>query len=182
MIFERVVATEILTVYVVCHRQKTKGFTSQRSFQQIKKVGPIWVTSSGSRSHEIRMLSLIVATMDNWLSSMNSPHQTIYVLTWRRMLLRRIAANIRIVARIPRQGADCIEGQLSSYRDWNSGGIPLPSEGCTQFGWSYQTTSLFPLKRYVHVTWMSYRNHRHHWPRANTIASAVTRYYTPWRT
>ena len=137
------------------------------SFQQIKKG--IWVTSSESRSHDIRMLLLIVATMDNWLFSVNSPHQTIYVLTWRRILLRRIAANIRIVAWIQWQGAYCIEGKLSKYHYWNSGGIPLPSEGCTQFGWSYQTTCLFSSEeictRHLDVV---YRNHRHNWPTENT--------------
>ena len=52
------------------------------------------MTYSESRSHEMRMLLLIVATIDNWLFSMNSPHQTMYVLTWRSILLRGIAANI----------------------------------------------------------------------------------------
>ena len=32
------------------------------------------------------MLLLIIATKDNWLFSMNSSRQTIYVLTWRRIL------------------------------------------------------------------------------------------------
>ena len=70
------------------------------------------------------------------------------MLTWRRILLRRIAANIiiHIIAWIPWQGADCIEGHLCNYNDWNSRGIPLPSEVCTQFGWSYQTTCLFSSK------------------------------------
>ena len=51
-----------------------------------------------------------VAIMDNWLFSMNSPHQTIYLLTWRRILLRRIGAN-NVSLPECRSGADGIESQ-----------------------------------------------------------------------
>ena len=159
-------------------------------FSKLKNISE-WHLRSHVYSHVIRMLLVIVAilyavtyiiiinvlwtegvseinyfielnTMDNWLFSMNSPHQTICVLTWRRILLRGI------LAWIPCQGADCIEGQLSNYHDWNSGGNPLPSEGCTPFGWSYQMTCSFSSKeictRHLDVVPKSSTSY---WPTAN---------------
>ena len=75
---------------------------------------------------------LIVDTMDNWLFLMNGPHQTIYVLTWRRVLLRRIAANIRIVARIPwqEQIATCLFSS-EEIRTRHLDIVPKPSTSLT---------------------------------------------------
>ena len=104
--FERTLTTDIssdfmqskwsvpLTPYLVCHRQRTKGFTSQWSFKQIKKV----ILHASWRSlyvpwPAIRMLLLP--------SAVGYPRRTVlirrYVLTWR---LRMIYHKRRIVAKI----------------------------------------------------------------------------------
>ena len=98
MNFERTLTTDIssefmlskvgwgvpLTIYLVCHRQSTKGFTSQWSFQQIKKVilHAIW------RSRYIDLYTMAIRMLLLRLSAVGCPRRTVlirrYVLTWRR--------------------------------------------------------------------------------------------------
>ena len=70
------------TMYLVCHRQSTKGFTSQWSFQQIKKLSYTLFGGHAIYTMAIRMLLLLL------LSAVGCPRRTVlirrYVLTWRR--------------------------------------------------------------------------------------------------
>ena len=110
MNFERTLTTDIssefmlskvgwgvpLTMYLVCHRQSTKGFTSQWSFQQIKKVilHAIWRSRYRPIYHGN---SNAAAAIGSWLSSKNSPHQTIRAHV-EKELLRMISHKRRLVA------------------------------------------------------------------------------------
>ena len=76
-----------LTLYLVCHRQSTKGFTSQWAFQQIKKT----ILHASWRSRYMACNSNAAAAIASWLSK-NSPHQTV--------LLRMISHKRRLVAKI----------------------------------------------------------------------------------
>ena len=113
MNFERTLTTDIssdfmqskvgwgvpLTLYLVCHRQSTKGFTSQWLFQQIKKWRSryifiyiyIYVYNMACNSN--------AAAIGNWLSPKNSPHQTIRA-HMEKELLRMISHKRRLVAKI----------------------------------------------------------------------------------
>ena len=90
MNFERTLTTDIssdfmqskvgwgvpFTMYLVCHRQSTKGFIRQWSFQQIKKV----ILHASWRSRYIYTMacnSNVAAAFGSWLSLKNSLHQTI---------------------------------------------------------------------------------------------------------
>ena len=109
MNFERTLTTDIssecmlskvgwgvpLTMYLVCHRQSTKGFTSEWSFQQIKKV--ILHASWRSRYIYHGDSNAAAAAIGSWLSSKNSPHQTIRA-HMEKELLRMISHKKRLVA------------------------------------------------------------------------------------
>ena len=85
-----------LAMYLVCHRQSTKGFTSQWSFQQIKKV----ILQASWRSRYIYhgdSNAAAAAAIGSWLSSKNSPHQTIRA-HMEKELLRMISHKRRLVA------------------------------------------------------------------------------------
>ena len=79
-------------VHQSCHKQSTKGFTSQWSFQQIKKVilHAIW----RSRYIYHGNSNAAAAAIGSWLSSKNSPHQTIRA-HMEKELLRMISHNNR---------------------------------------------------------------------------------------
>ena len=74
-----------LTLYLVCHRQITKVFTSQWSFQQIKKVT---LHASWRSRYYILYIYWLAIRMLLLLSAVGYPRRRVlirrYVLTWRR--------------------------------------------------------------------------------------------------
>ena len=112
MNFERTLTTDIssdfmeskfvwcvpLSLYLVCHRQSTKGFTSQLSFQQIYKV-ILHVSWRSRYIYTMACNSNAAAAIGSWLSSKNSPHETIRAHL-EKDLLQMISHKRRLVAKI----------------------------------------------------------------------------------
>ena len=87
-----------LTLYLDCHKQSTKGFTSQWSFEQIKKKLS-YTLVGGHAIYNMACNWNDDAAIGSWLYSKNSPHHTIRPRI-EKELLRMISHKRRLVAKI----------------------------------------------------------------------------------
>ncbi len=84
-------------LYIVSHRQGTKGFTNQWPFQQIKKLS--YTLAGGHAIYTMACNSNAAAdATGRWLSSKDSPHQTMRA-HMEKELLRMISHKRRLVVK-----------------------------------------------------------------------------------